>query len=566
MIAQLKSVSSKSLATIVGASLVALLSGCATIPMTGSVQLGPDISNASVNDFLYFSPYDPPVGGSIFDILQGFLSAGTGPQNDYAVARKYLANDLKTTWLPNNQVVVVDALPDVTVDAANNRASVLVHPSAFVDEGGRLSVASSESSNEYNFGFVREAGQWRIAKAPNLTIVSRPVFDVVFKNFALFFFDSQNRYLVPDVRWFPSRASTATRLVNGLIAGPDSWLQSAVKNPMPKGTKLAIDAVTISDGIASVDLNSKVLATSSAVKGEIQAQLQATLGQVAGVRSVQISVDRNVQVFPQYSAWDLPSVSLTPVVMTKTSLARLSGTSITAIDGTHTLIQNLKPHDFALTSEGNWVAVSTSQGLYQASLVGFGAEPKLVDPRTNLLSPVFDRQGWLWSVSSSTSPNIKFFDQSGSSGSLLAPDFSGQKILSFAVSPEGARLAVVVSTPLGHEVWLLGIVRSRTGRPVALSGKLVVASQATNPSSISWLDDTTLGILSQSPAGWSQPSEFFIGGFESAVTGMQGLENFIGNKVAGTRFALNTAGDLMQFRSSNWSRVQSGVIKVHFAN
>ncbi len=424
-------------AALMSTVLATLVSGCATIPTAGSVQLGPDISNASSNDFLYFSPYDPPVGGSIGDILQGFLSAGTGPQNDYAVARKYLANDLKTTWLPNNQVVVVDSLPDVSVDEANNRASVQVHPTAFVDEGGRLSVATAESTNKYEFGFVREAGQWRIGRAPNLTIVSRPVFDVVFKNFALYFFDSQHRYLVPDVRWFPSRASTATRLVNGLIAGPDSWLQSAVKNPLPKGTKLAIDAVTISAGIASVDLNSKVLATSSTVKGEIQAQLLATLRQIPGVRSVQISADRNIQDFPKYSPWDLPSLSLSPVVMTKTALSRLSGTSTTAIDGTRTLVQTLKPTDFAITSESNWAAALTAHGLYQASLVGFGAEPKMVDSRFNLLSPVFDRQGWLWSVGGATSPTFKFFDQAGSSETLLPLDFAGQRILSFAVSPEG---------------------------------------------------------------------------------------------------------------------------------
>ena len=552
--------------TIVATSALLAMSGCASIPSAGQVQLGPDISSITTNDFLYFSPYDPPLGGSISDMMQGFLSAGTGPQNDYAVARKYLANNLKTSWLPNNQVAVVDSLPDVVVDQPGNRATVKVHATAFIDSGGRLTTPPASSIITYSFDFVREGGEWRISKAPNLTIVSRPVFDVVFKDFALYFFDSQQRYLVPDMRWLPSRASTATRLVNGLIAGPDSWLQGAVKNPLPKGTRLAIDAVTITDGVASVDFNSKVLATSSATKGQIQAQLTATLSQIAGVRSVQISVDRNIQTFPSFSPWDLPSLSLTPVVLTSNALAHLSGNSTTAIDGTRNLVQTLKPTDFALTGENNWAAVTTPQGLYQASLVGLGAEPTLVDQRTNLLSPVFDRQGWLWSVDSATSPVFKFFDQASNSADLVSSDFAGNKILSFAISPEGARLATVVHTRAGNEVWLFGIVRNSTGLPTQLSGRLKISTMASNPTSVSWLDGSTLGVLGKTAGGWSQPSEIFVGGFETLVTGLNGIENFIGSKTTGTRYALTKAGDLLQYRVSSWSRVQTGVLKVHFAN
>lgn len=545
---------------------VALLSGCVAIPTAGQVQLGPEISNVAANDFLYFSPYDPPVGGSIGDIVQGFLSAGTGPQNDYAVARKYLADNLKTTWLPNSQVVVVDTLPDISVDILNNRASVQVHAAAVIDEGGRLTAAPDGSNNRYDFSLVREAGQWRIDQAPNLTIVSKPVFDVVFRSFALYFFDSQQRYLVPDVRWFPSRASTATRLVNALIDGPDLWLQEAVTNPLPKGAKLAIDAVTITDGVASVDLNSKVLATSSVTKGQIRAQLQATLCQITGVRAVQISVDRNIQDFPSVAPLVVPSLSLSPVILTKTAIANLSGTTVTPIDGTRALVQTLSPKDFSLTFENNWAAVDTSHGLYQASLVGFGAEPKLVDSRLSLLSPVFDRQGWLWSVGAGSSPVIKFFDQAGSSAELRSQDFAGRKILSFAVSPEGARLAVVVGTANRHEIWLFGIVRNTSGLPVRLSGRLKVSTMQPISSSISWLDGSTLAVLSQRDASLSQPREIVIGGFETELTGLPGLINLVGNKSAGTIFALTKNGDLMQYRASSWSRIQSQVLKVHFAN
>ena len=89
---------------------------------------------------------------------------------------------------------------------------------------------------------------------------------------------------------------------------------------------------------------------------------------------------------------------------------------------------------------------------------------------------------------------------------------------------------------------------------------------ALNPTTVSWLDGSNLGILSRTTSGWAQPSEVFIGGFETAVTGLVGLTDFIGSKTTGTRYALTEQGVLLQYRVSSWSAVQTGVIKVHFAN
>ena len=551
---------------VLSASTMLVTSGCATIPSSSPVMLGANINGASTNDFLYFSPYEPPIGGGIGDIMAGFLSAGTGPQSDYSVARMYLANKLKSSWLPNKQVVIADSTPEITVDDAKNQATVQVNASAFIDEAGRLRTTEGAAKHSYEFGFAREDGQWRINSAPNLTIISRPVFDVVFKDFSLYFFDSQKHYLVPDVRWFPSRASTATRLVNALIAGPDEWLSGAARNALPSGTKLAIDAVTITDGVASVDFNSKVLSATTLGRAQIQAQLQATLGQIPGVRSIQVSVDRNIQDFGSFSPWDVPVSSLTPVVLTGSALAHLSGNSTTAIDATRNLVQQLHPKDFAITSQNNWVAVSTDLGLYQASLVGFGAEPQLVDSRANLLAPIFDRLGWLWSVNNSISPKIYVFDQSGTKSELSGALFEKKQILSYSISPEGARLAAVVRSGKTLEVVLYGLIRDRAGMPVAISGSNRIATSALKPISVSWLDSSTLGVLSRNADGWSQPSEVLLGGFESTLSGLSEAETFIGSVSVDSRFALTRFGDLMQFRGSSWTRVQSDVIKVHYPN
>jgi hypothetical protein len=139
-------------------------------------------------------------------------------------------------------------VPEIKVDENTATAEVKVHTTALIDDLGHLkSTEVSSATIVPKFGFAKESGQWRVSATPDLTIIGQ-VFDVVFKHYALYFFYSQSHYLVPDVRWFPSRASTATRLVGGLITGPDAWFGISVFNPIPKGTKLAIDAVTISNG------------------------------------------------------------------------------------------------------------------------------------------------------------------------------------------------------------------------------------------------------------------------------------------------------------------------------
>ena len=549
--------------TAFSAAIVLLLSGCAAIPNSSGVQLGSDITKNVATDFLYFSPYAPPVGASISELLAGFLSAGTGPQNDYLVAREYLASNLKTTWLPSQEVVVADTNPEISVEGTS--AVVTVQSTAVIDAGGRMSLLLSGNNREYSFGFVKEGGQWRINKAPNLTIVSRPVFDVVFKSYALYFLDSQKHYLVPDTRWFPSRASTATRLVNGLIAGPAPWLGDSLYNPIPAGTKLAVDAVTVSNGVASIDFNGKFLSASGAVRGQIKAQIDATLGQIAGVRTTQISADRNVQDIPKFEPKVLPAVTLSPVVLTKDSLAYASANTLNEIDSTRAAVSNLKPNDFALTSDNNLAAFTGSSGLHLVTLENFGSETVLLDPNPNLLSPTFDRQGWLWSVGSTVSPQIKVFSKTGTEHSLQSLAFAGRKILSYSVSPEGARFAAVVEAKGKNEIWLFGITRTKTGLPSSLSESVAIPSVILNATTVSWLDGSKLGLLSQSNAGWSQPTEINIGGFEQPITGLQGLQQFIGNNPSGARFALNDKGVLFQYRNSAWVAVQSEIKKVHYS-
>ncbi|MEY3274171.1 MAG: hypothetical protein RLZZ279_303, partial [Actinomycetota bacterium] len=236
----------KALALLVIAALT--LTSCAKLPTVSEVRVGSDIQSELSSDYLYYSPSDPSVDATQQEILDGFLNAATGPQNDYEVARKYLSGEIASGWNPSAELLVGNSKPVVSISGTND-ATVTFEASARVDELGRYQELVPSISRVLNFRFVIENGEWRISQAPNVTVLVRPIFDVLFRSYSLYFYDNQERYLVPDTRWFATRISTSTRLASALLSGPDFWLRDAVKSAFPMGTQLALDSVLVQDGI-----------------------------------------------------------------------------------------------------------------------------------------------------------------------------------------------------------------------------------------------------------------------------------------------------------------------------
>ncbi|MEO7349649.1 MAG: hypothetical protein ABIW32_07320, partial [Terrimesophilobacter sp.] len=85
---------------LIGFGILALsLSACGGIPNSGSVNAGEPFIGEQLGD-LIFNPLDPVAGADQRAILDGFMAAFTGPQGDYAVARKFLSASFKKDWDP----------------------------------------------------------------------------------------------------------------------------------------------------------------------------------------------------------------------------------------------------------------------------------------------------------------------------------------------------------------------------------------------------------------------------------------------------------------------------------
>lgn len=550
----------KFLRLIAVASALALLTGCATIPQSGKIGYGPDVASGLNNDEVYYSQTGPYGGATQEAVLYGFLNSGNGPQNDYAVAREYLSTSFATKWQPNIEVLIQEGTPELfKVNEQEYRVTVGV--SAQIDEDGRYTSLPEGTTRTSTIHFVKSAGEWRIDSAPNQTIVIRPNFKVLFRSYSLYFFDPSLKYLVPEVRWFPSRASTGTRLMNALLKGPSDWLKPAVVNVIPLGTKLNINSVTIENGVAQVDLSSLALRVPDAKRSKVKAQIAATLKQLPDVTNVEISIQRTPQNITQYEDGLPPRISNTPIALTSTGLVRLGSGGNQPIAGTSAQILELKPTEFAYSKLANRLALVADSGVRLIDLSSF-SEAKVVDARAKQLAPSFDPQGALWTLNAVSGAQ---FIISGKERTLLANPWVGGIPQSFAISPEGSRVAVVFLMDETKVTYVFPIERNKQGRPVYLGKPIQLTAVPANADKVTWADSVTLALLAPTrPTGYI-PFLVTVGGQLRASTAVDGASSLTVNGL-GQLFVLQPTGNVIESRGSSWVTISQNILALHVSN
>lgn len=548
---------------VVGLLVAATLSGCARLPLAGEVHQGPLIDGGLSGEQLYYSPNPPTTGASQEDIINGFLNAGTGPQDDYAVAREYLSDKFRTEWQPNQEVLVETGRPQITFAAAG-RAQVSILLQSKLDERGIYSVARDGAARTLNFSFVREHGEWRLSSAPNLTVLIRPIFDAIFHSYSLYFFDNQFKYLVPDVRWFPARASTSTRMVTELFRGPSSWLAPAVSTAIPAGMKLSLSSVSVANGLAAVDLNSKFLSLTAIQKVQLKSQLSATLNQLASVNQVQILVERSPQTINDVDARATSMAPSSPVVLTNDSFKHITGSVPPNFSQINGLARTYEAVDFALSADEKYAALRAPDGVHLVLLSSIGSTPLLVDARSRLIRPVFDRQGFLWSTGQNAGAQVRAIGLDGTAYVVAASWLSLANREEIAISPEGARLAARVKTPSGDQVWVSTILRDKTGRPTGLGTPIQLMASVKTPISIGWAGDTTVAVLDANDGNRAIAYLATIGADSTATVGIENGVRVLSSPV-GELYVLNRFDELDHYKSSNWERAAQSVVAAHFA-
>ena len=537
-----------------------VLTGCASIPTQLDVQSGPDIAPEAQQEFAYYTPSGPSFNATSQEIVSGFLAAGTSPLNDYAVAREFLSDDFAQRWNPENQTVIRAGAP-VFRQAGESLVVVELSAGARIDEQGRYEDSVELTTTNLRFRVSLQDGQWRISSAPNLTVVTPPVFSVVFNAFPVYFLDSSTDSLVPDLRWFPTKTSTPTRLVNALLAGPSAWLSSGVRSAIPDGTQLTISAVRILNRVAQVDLDSDALAAGQQDRRNLFGQLRSTLLQLPGVDDISLSVNGAFQDISPGGAEPNDEMSLS-YVLKPTGVEPLTSIGSMPLTGTQSMVANYNPKLIAITDNGDQVAFTTAEGVFELSSQSLRVEITKLSSLIDVVALEYDKSGSLWAFPSDASLPVEVYDQTTVVRTLDSP-FLGLR-LAAAIAPEGTRVVQSIQTEDAESFLDIGVVlRDANSIPLALNNGLRIQPVLGTPIAVSWQEPASMRVLERTASGLTAFSEYSISGprTQLPMPPTIGIELHTAASSASS-YMLSEAGEVWLFSANSWRRIATGVTSI----
>ena len=539
-----------------------LLAGCATLPNNTSNQLGPEILSGTSNETLYYSPAGPSEKATQEQIITGFLYAGNGPQEDYAVAREFLTANFAAKWKPAEETLIQSGDTKIVSNTGTKIRLKVPFDARIAQDGTYESVPGS--SRVIEFRLLQVGGKWRISQASNLTILLRPNFGLLFQPVSVFFWDKPLSHLVPEVRWFPTKAALATRITNALIAGPSPWLEPVVQNLLPKGTKLNINSVTVTAGNAEVDFNSFALKIPAWKRPYLRSQLLATLSEVVGIIDVKISIQRTVQDIALGSSGLNESPSNLPIVLTKDGLFHLAGNTTFPINDTQKPVQELAAKGFAISEDEKFLALLGNDTIHTYTLGLIGVKDKLVDGRAKLLNPTLDPFNQVWTASSAKGSELRVIDQAGGVVSLPNPYGTGAAIRAISMSPEGSRLAVAHDYYNRTTVDIFPVVRDKSGKVLGLGPRYPLTQFGNSANTVSWVDRVNLVGLVSDGSGVQSMLTIMVGG-DSLVGRPTTSGLAVASALGGNHFYLDSNGDLYSSKRFGWEKTVSQVLALRMA-
>ncbi|TFC94122.1 MULTISPECIES: LpqB family beta-propeller domain-containing protein [Cryobacterium] len=541
------------------AGLVALavaLTGCSGIPRDGGVREGQTVQPGTTPAPV-FLPSRPQKDATPEAILRGFIDAATSPDDDYAIAREFLAPSFSTSWEPDSGVTVDDATGRSIVAVGEEQMQFSVNPVAEVDARGEYREVESSTAVALRYQFVKVGGQWRIGAAPNGTVIDRNIFQDVFTSQALYFFDPGYSYLVPDLRWYPRGGATLTKIVNGLLEGPSPWLAGAVVTAFPEGTTLTADAVQVIARDAKVDLNSEALNADRVTLQRMKAQLSASLP--AGL-SATVTINRNMQDIGELTA-NAPAVN--PRVDARALILRdgefgflaASGSSVTPIAGLSGSVSDLSPLSVTLSPGQTAAAVLTGAGVFG---VRVGDDPVLLDPRQGLIGPSIDNYGFVWSLPADRPGELFVYGPNGDATAVPTPWPEASAIRSLRVSRDGARLIALLQSGADSRFVVAAITRDET-TPVALGDAVLLSQTAGVAVDAAWIDELTVASLTLLPTGEERIVALQLGGLSSRLESAPNSLTIVGSNNLRDLRALSSTGGLLVQRGAGWQERLGGV-------
>lgn len=226
-------------------------------------------------------------------------------------AKAFLTPEAQANWVRGQDITVVrvqfNLLPVTTANGI--RVDVAMQPVGVLDGHGSIEPKATGVPSTYSFTVVpEERGRGlRIANPPNGMLLSTEGLDNLYNVEPIYFWDSSNRSLVPDLRYITRSLSPATRVaeVTGWLRdGPSDYLRPGV-SPLPAAIEFkdrpVLDATP---GSVRINLSAKAANVQSQL-AKFAIQLRWSLRSLAS--SVELQIEGQRQDLSRDVAWSNPA-------------------------------------------------------------------------------------------------------------------------------------------------------------------------------------------------------------------------------------------------------------------
>lgn len=536
---------------VCSAVAAAALAGCVAIPTGGPVTAGGDAEVREQVGVVVLAQ-GPQPGADPAGIVEGFLLASAAEvTGDFGTTREFLAADERSEWDPGAETVVSSG---TTVEQTGEaQVTVSLEVTAKVDSGGRYLEAPAGALETLRYELVQDArGDWRIAHAPDVLVVNARRFEQQFRPTSLYFLSPDQKMLVPEVRWFRDR-NLPTAVVRALLAGPSTWLQDAVTTEVPPGTELKPEAVSfVRGGVAEMTFE-PAAAVQDADRGLLLAQLAASLRPL-GVTTLNVRAGVSGPFLEgEPDVLSTPDAGELEILVGGQTLGLVDGAPV-PVDGVR-VVQGAQPASPARSADGTVRVALADPGTLVAVPVG-GAEQRTLLTGADLAAPSVDRYAWVWTARAGAPGRLDAVRLDGTAVGVTTDWLAGRVVRAVRVSRDGTRAAIVSSGPDGVTLDVAGVVRDRDGVPLTL-GPGVRAGASVTPipdAPVVWVDDTTLGVLSEGDAG---PTPYLVpvAGSSTPLPAVVDAAELAVDRGTRTLYVVTADGDLLRHQGGTWVAV-----------